>query len=81
MSRYRIRVDLTSVFAPPRDCPGCGAADLSGVPDGERVRFHCPACGTTWFAELGQLYPIESFPETDAGPGAGGGAGSEAGAC
>lgn len=76
MGRYRIQVDLTSAFAPPGTCPGCGATDLCLRSDGERVRFDCAACGCSWFVEMGRAYradigTADSDDTADAGAAAG----------
>jgi transposase-like protein len=59
MTGYSARLDLEAALSTPRRCPGCGAASLVAVPQGEQTNFYCNSCGKSWHIELGRAASIE----------------------
>lgn len=55
---YSAFLDVESALSTPDRCPGCAAAGLQAVVDGEQTLFRCPSCGQAWHIELGWVTPV-----------------------
>lgn len=67
MTRYTVDLDLTSMWATPQRCPGCGALALHPVADGDQTGFECRGCQQLWRIGLGYATPIDRPEHRHAG--------------
>jgi formate dehydrogenase maturation protein FdhE len=58
-SGHTVKLNFSSAFSGPEQCPACGSPDLAAVVADERTVFRCRSCEARWHLALGHVTRID----------------------
>jgi formate dehydrogenase maturation protein FdhE len=64
---YTARLDFSSAFDEPEQCPGCGSPGLAALVLDERTVFRCRTCESRWRLILGQAIRVGEEHQCESG--------------
>jgi hypothetical protein len=67
---YSATLDFSSIFGPPRTCPGCGSHAIGIFDDLRDTLFRCRECGAHWRLTQGRtILEVATFGAASPGDG------------